>query len=273
MRPFAASPARALATSRALVAAAGTPAAPPARRAALLHALALAALPLLAAAPAPVRAWGERIVGSGTPATEQRPVTGYSGVSVAGGIDLLVRQAAAEAVQVRADDNLLPYLETVVDDGVLQVRWRRGTSVGTRGKVLVTVDAVRLRQLSSSGAGDTVVERVRTPELKVALAGSGSLQLSALDADELGLRISGSGDVRGDGRAGKLEIAIAGSGDVALAGLRADDVAVRIAGSGDAAVSAARTLKVGIAGSGDVRYTGDPVVTTSIAGSGSVKKR
>ena len=63
------------------------------------------------------------------------------------------------------------------------------------------------------------------------------------------------------------------SGDVEAASLDADEVSVRIAGSGDAEVTARKTLAVSIAGSGDVRYRGDPKLTRSIAGSGTVARR
>jgi hypothetical protein len=230
-------------------------------------------LPLLAATALPAAAWGERVTGSGRSATETRSITGFDSVSLSGGMDLLVRQASGESVQVQADDNLLPLLETELDGSTLKVRWKRGTSIDSRSKVLVTVNAVKLRAVSAAGSGDIQVEPFTTPALQLALSGSGNATLKGLSTDELGVRISGSGDVRGDGKAGRISISIAGSGDVALTELRADAVQVRIAGSGDAQVNAQKTLEVSIAGSGDVRYVGEASVSSSIAGSGSVKKK
>jgi hypothetical protein len=53
--------------------------------------------------------------------------------------------------------------------------------------------------------------------------------------------------------------------------LEARDVGIRISGSGDAKVHATETLQVTIAGSGDVRYRGQPKVTKKISGSGDVR--
>ena len=231
------------------------------------------ALLSLACAPLFVQA---ATLGSGKSVTETRTVPEFQAIALAGAMDLLVRQGAQQ-LQVQAEDNLLPLLETVVENtshgATLLVRWKKGINVYTRGKVQVTVSVPRLAALSAAGAGDMKIESFTTPALQVALSGSGDAWLEGLSTDELGVRISGSGDVRGSGKATKLKVGIAGSGDVRLADLRADDVTVKIAGSGDAAVNASKTLEVSIAGSGDVTYTGNASLKSSVAGSGSVSKK
>jgi carbon monoxide dehydrogenase subunit G len=215
--------------------------------------------------------------GSGQAATETRSVAEFQAISLAGSIDLQVRQGAQQTLQVQADDNLIALLETLVEPTshgpTLVVRWKPGQSLRTRAKVLVSVVLPRLTALSASGSGDMRIEPFNTPSLQVAISGSGDAQLVGLTTAELGVRIVGSGDVRGSGTAGRLKVSIAGSGDVRLADLRADDVTVSIAGSGDAAVNAQKSLDVKIAGSGDVTYTGNATLQRSVAGSGSVSKR
>ena len=55
--------------------------------------------------------------GSGHPASEARAVSDFQAISAAGPIKLVVRQTAREALQLRADDNLLPLIETTVEAG------------------------------------------------------------------------------------------------------------------------------------------------------------
>lgn len=215
--------------------------------------------------------------GSGRTATEERALPAFEAIALAGSIDLHVRQGTPQSVEVSADDNLLPLLQTTVEStaqgATLKVGWKRGESIFTRSRVLVTVVVPRLGSLALAGAGDMVVDSFETPALQVSLSGSGDVTLPNLRAGELGIRLAGSGDVGGSGQATKLKVSIAGSGDVKLADMQADDVSVKIAGSGDAAVFAQKTLEVGIAGSGDVTYRGDATVKSSVAGSGSVTKR
>jgi hypothetical protein len=228
--------------------------------------------------PAPALAWGSGITGSGKTATESRTVGEFHGVAAAGSIDLVVRQGAQTPIEVKADDNILPIIETVVESGrngpVLMVRTKKGQSYNTRGPVVVTVTLPKLNLVSVSGAGDARIEPFATTgATRLSVAGSGSIQMVNLATDEISAAIAGSGDIGGDGKAGRLDISIAGSGDVKLGGLRADEVKIGISGSGDAEVQASKTLDVRIAGSGDVVYSGDATVKTSIAGSGSVRKR
>lgn len=234
----------------------------------VVNAACLAALMPFAASAAQAAS----LTGSGTSATEARSVGEFQAIALRGSIDAEVRQGPT-AVSVTADDNLLPHLETVVEGGTLQVRFKSGTSIRTRGKVSVSVSTPRLTSLASAGSGDLRVLGFSTPSLKLSLSGSGDVQLDALSTDELNLSISGSADVKGSGKAGKLGITIAGSGDVRLADMKADDVRVSIAGSGDAEVHAAKALEVSIAGSGDVVYSGDAALKSRVAGSGTIRKR
>jgi Putative auto-transporter adhesin, head GIN domain len=216
--------------------------------------------------------------GSGKAATETREASGFAAISLRGNMDLVVRQGAREGVQVTADDNLLPLLQTVVegsgDQRTLVIQWPRGETVRTRAKTVVTVDVVKLTSVASSGSGDINVESLKTPALKLSISGSSDARLMKLDTDQLNVSISGSGDVSASGRAGKLGLSIAGSGNLRARELAADDVDISIAGSGNADVQAAKTLAVAIAGSGDVAYSGAATLTKSrIAGSGRVRQR
>jgi Putative auto-transporter adhesin, head GIN domain len=245
-----------------------------ARRAAFFTPLlcALAALPVLLPAQALAATSG-----SGKTATETRSVGEFQAIKSAGSMNITVKQGAQTSVQVSADDNLLPLLETSVegsgDSATLLVRWKRGENIHHRSDVKINIVTPRLTLVSASGSGDIQVDGFQTPALQVAVAGSGNARLDQLNTEDLGIRISGSGDVAGQGRAAKMKVSIAGSGSGKLTDLKSDDVSVSIAGSGDAAVNAQKTLSVSIAGSGDVVYTGDAMVKSSVAGSGSVKRR
>lgn len=250
-------------------------------------AAALAAALLLGGLAAPARAddkpgWLQRVglvrtTGSGNLQSEQRSVSGFSAISLKTSVKLVLRQGSREGVEVRADDNIVPLIETrVIDAGgvpTLEIASRPGASYSTKTAPVVTVDLIKLTSLAISGSGDVTGDELKSPALKFAVSGAGDIRLNKLAVDDLSVKVSGSGDIRFNGKAGKLAVAIAGSGDVDTAGLEADDVSVSISGSGDASVNARKTLSVSIAGSGDVIYRGDAVPRTSIAGSGTVTKK
>jgi hypothetical protein len=213
--------------------------------------------------------------GSGRSATESRTPGTFSAIAMRGDIEVRLRQGTRESVQVTADDNLLPLLETVLDGSTLRIQWKAGASVRPRTRPKVTVELLRLDAVDAAGSGPLVVEALKTPALALSIAGSSDATLRQLDADGLlRIGIAGSGNVNVQGRAGRLEVSIAGSGDVDARELMADDASVSIAGSGDADVSARRTLAVSIAGSGNVRYGGGATLAASrVLGSGTVRPR
>lgn len=192
------------------------------------------------------------VTGSGKAATEERNPAGYRGVALSIPGQVEVVQDGREAVSITADDNVLPIIETVVEDGILHIRIRKDHSLRTRTPITAKVHARAIESL--------------------AIAGSGDLTAAALDTPKLAVRISGSGDVKVGGRAGSVEVRVSGSGDVDATRLEAKRASVRISGSGDVSVWAREALEAHVAGSGDVRYYGDPEVARRIAGSGSVRR-
>lgn len=217
------------------------------------------------------------VQGSGKLQTEARNVGSFSAVEVHASMNVVLRQGAREAVELKADDNLLALVETRVisRSGVptLEIRMRDNTSYSSRNPITLTVDVATLTSLSVRGSGNVSGDGLKLPALKIAVAGSGNVKLQKLSLDEASLKISGSGNAELAGKTGRLGLSISGSGDINTRELEADEVSVNIAGSGDAKVNARKSLNVSIAGSGDVEYTGDATVKTSIAGSGHVKKR
>lgn len=211
-------------------------------------ALAIAALGLGASL-----AYAASVNGSGKAVTQQREVTGFTGLGLAIPAVVDVVQGASEGLTLTADDNIAAEIETVVEKGVLQVRWRtRNIDVRQATRIRIALSAKTLESIAISGSGD-----VNAP---------------ALNAGRLSVRISGSGDVKLGGRGDAIDVSISGSGDVNAGKFDTQSAHIRIAGSGDAVVWARKSLEAQVAGSGDIRYYGDPTVAKRIAGSGKVRR-
>ncbi|HUG25749.1 head GIN domain-containing protein [Piscinibacter sp.] len=215
----------------------------------------------------------QQVVGSGKLQSQTRPAHGFNAVSVGGSMTVVLRQGGREGVEVHADDNLLPFIETTVEDGTLRIGVRKGVGYSTRNPVVVTVDLTRLDQLSLGGSGEVVGPGLQVAALSVSAGGSGRVHLPDLQARALRVSLGGSGEVEASGTAQRVELSVGGSGTVDAQALEADEVSVSIGGSGDVSVHARRKLTASVAGSGDVVYRGDPAVERSIVGSGSVEKK
>jgi hypothetical protein len=192
------------------------------------------------------------LVGSGRSVTEERKVTGFTGIALSLPAHVNLVQTTVEGLTVTADDNVVPGIETVVESGVLHLRFRKGTTYTAKSPIRINVSAKAIDSIAVAGAGD-----VNAP---------------GVHAGRLVVTISGSGDVRLGGRVEALDVRISGSGDVDAQRLDAQDATIALAGSGDVVVSARKALKANVAGSGDIGYYGDPAVRKAVVGSGSVRR-
>jgi Putative auto-transporter adhesin, head GIN domain len=215
---------------------------------------------------------GRHISGSGTTGTEQRSITGFTGVETRGSIDIIVSQGSYN-VKVETDQNLLQYVETNVENGHLIVRFRQGVSIGNYHSAKVYVTAPELNAFETHGSGNINGQGKIADKNKmdVDISGSGDIELS-LDCPLIKTETHGSGNITLDGETKSISCGISGSGDVRAANLKSETVKVSVHGSGDVQVYASESLDAEISGSGDVHYKGAPRISTSVHGSGSVTK-
>ncbi|HWJ94625.1 MAG TPA: head GIN domain-containing protein [Telluria sp.] len=218
-------------------------------------------------------AHADTVSGSGNVQKQARQVGHFTGValSLPGTVELHVGNT--ESVTVETDDNLLPLVETVVEDGTLKLRTsRRDTNLRTRNlKIVVTARAVE--RLSLAGSGSIESDPLRGSRLEFTIGGSGALNVKSVEAENVAVKLGGSGDLRvGGGNARNLSVSIGGSGNVEMGKVKIGSASVRVAGSGNATVWVQDSLDATVAGSGDVNYYGDPRVSQSVVGSGGARR-
>jgi len=134
-------------------------------------------------------------VGSGTSATEERAVAGFSAVRVSAAAIVEISIGALVAVRVTADDNLLDNVRTQVVGERLDVGLTGG--VQTRTPILVTVTMPSLTAIEASSAGQARVAGLAGGTLTVGGDSSGRIEVTGVVEDL---------DVRA-GSAARLELA------------------------------------------------------------------
>ncbi|HVI43282.1 MAG TPA: head GIN domain-containing protein [Chitinophaga sp.] len=216
----------------------------------------------------------DRIKGSGNITKEERKVPSFHKLKAEGSMNVFLSQGAEKPAVIEGDDNIIPLIELVEQDGMLKVRYKKNVSISTHHSVNIYLSAPQVDQVSLAGSGDLkLVDKFNLKDdVKVTLSGSGNFS-GALNAPAVEAAIAGSGNMHLTGETRDVSISIAGSGDFDGDELMAENAKVTIAGSGNANVHASVKLDAKIAGSGDVNYKGSPQVSSSVAGSGSVQKR
>jgi Putative auto-transporter adhesin, head GIN domain len=215
---------------------------------------------------------GKRVRGNGNVKTDQRNVSGFQAVQSNGDFDVYV-STGPESVKIEGEDNLLPYIETSVEGGLLKITTKSGYWLKSERGVKVYVSAPQYSKIESNGAGDIIGQSKITGSSKLELEVNGSADIKAeVDAPEVSAHLRGSGDATLSGETKTFSGEILGSGNIKAFDLKSEETNVKIVGSGDADVFSSVKLDVSVAGSGDVRYKGGAQVNSHIAGSGGVKK-
>ena len=195
----------------------------------------------------------------------------FDKIVVAGGYDVKVTTGGAPGASATGGDKLLDETEVVVENRTLKIvpkkneRWSRGKQRNAQ----FTVTTAMLYGAVIAGSGRLAVDKV-DGDFKGEVAGSGNLQIAAVNGGAVEFEIAGSGEVSVAGKAQSTKIVIAGSGDVDASGLAATTADVSIAGSGNVRANASDTASVQIKGSGNVAITGGAKCSVSKAGSGNV---
>ena len=206
-----------------------------------------------------------RVKGSGNIIQETRNVGSFEKVGVSGAFDVFLVKGNEGHLDIKIEDNLLPYLVTEVDGGKLKIKWKKGTNISTRKSVVITV-AVAL-----TGSGDIISkDMIKADHFETAVSGSGDIELE-VEANSLKAAVSGSGDIVLRGSTKTFEAAVAGSGDIGAYNLKSEKAEVKVSGSGDIELTVSKELKARVSGSGDIDYRGNPKIQdVKVSGSGDV---
>jgi hypothetical protein len=190
------------------------------------------------------------VPGSGTIVSETRQVETYRGVRLTGAAKVVYTIADQASCEIEADDNLLPLIDTMVENGTLKISFE--------GSLQPTA---------------TIQIRLAGPPLKsFSLVGSGTFETTEVDSGSFDFSITGSGTGSLSGQTQTLNVSVSGSGKILAPELKTADASIKIAGSGSADLHVDNSLNVSIAGSGKVTYSGEATTANSIAGSGKVEK-
>ena len=217
---------------------------------------------------------GPREPGSGNVISEIRDVEDFHAIEVDYPAQVFVTQGSATSVEVEADDNFLPGLQTRVRNGTLEVFYKTDGKewVNPSKIVKITIVVKQLDDVSFGSAGDLKLEGVEVDKLRVSVSGAGNLDLQDIDVKELSVNLSGAGNVYASGDADEFELEISGFGNFNGKDLHTKTAKVDMSGAGSATVWVDDELDANISGAGSVNYYGSPDVSKNVSGVGSVSR-
>ncbi len=212
--------------------------------------------------------------GSGNVITETRKVESFHAIEVDYPAQVFVKQGSSVSVEVEADDNFLPGLQTRVRNGTLEIFYesenKEWVNPSKGVKIMIVVKDLDLVDIHN--AGDINLEGIESDELRMDVSGAGNLELNDIDVNDLSVDLSGAGNVVASGNADNFNLSISGFGNFNGRDLHSKTANVNMSGAGSATVWVEDELDANISGAGSVNYYGSPDVTKRVSGVGSVSR-
>lgn len=217
---------------------------------------------------------------------ETRQLATFNRVINEGDFDVYIIQDGQSEVTLEAESNLIPSIRTRIEGSALVIDTRDNLRNNFPMKLYVHI--ADIQEVKLSGSGIVHAENLEAEDIEVKISGSGDIFFSGtadavecdisgsgsmdigLNANEIKADISGSGDMEFWGTATNGHFNISGSGSIRAYELLLKACNAKISGSGDIYVSVEDYLDVNISGSGSIYYLGNPVVDVKITGSGQV---
>lgn len=196
--------------------------------------------------------FGKGVRGSGNVATEKRGVAGFNSVDVSGVFQVEIVAGKDYSVEVQADDNVLPLVETKVDGNVLHIDLSEKAS--TRNDLIVRITAPNIERVETTGAAKVTA--------------------SGISNDSFAIESTGASKVNLSGQTAKLDIEITGASLVDAEQLQAVNVDINASGASKIAVNVSGELHSEASGASKIVYSGDPkTVDNHQSGASSISKK
>lgn len=172
-------------------------------------------------------------------------------------------------ISVEGDAEVKDQIRFSLKDGSLAIH-RKDKMFGSGDKVaIINVTMPAPREVVMAGSGKITAPNLAS-KAEVTVAGSGTIESTAISGESLDLTIAGSGNFRAAGTVKSLDMTIAGSGSAEMDALKVDKADISIAGSGSTAFSSDGDVEASIMGSGNVTVKGRARCTVSSMGSGKL---
>ena len=209
------------------------------------------------------------IEGNNDVRSEFRADSAFNQIALSGDFMVMVKPGNEYSVEVSAESNLLPVIETEVVGKTLQIKTSGMHTLLNNHPVELFITTPALVGLSMSGSGMLKTGSFASDHFKIALSGSGDIEATVV-ADMVDADVSGSGTILVKGTAGQSDFVVSGSGKIKSYELQQSRCEALIAGSGTLYLNAIDTVNARLLGSGMVYYINHPVIHTSKFGSGGV---
>jgi len=191
----------------------------------------------------------DKIIGSNKIISEERDLSDFENIDISSIINVNVSYDEAQSVVVKANDNIINRVRTIVSGNTLLIDLKDGSY----DNISVEID-------------------IKIPDVEsIDNEGTGNVDLSGFEnLDKIDFNSVGTGNITAQGSADDLSIELTGTGSFRGFEFLAKNVNAKLTGTGNIEVFCTEELDGSITGTGNIYYKGNPDIDVTITGIGKV---
>lgn len=193
-----------------------------------------------------------RVQGSGNVVKETRDVATFTGIDVGSVFEVTVVAQSEQGIEIEADDNIMPLIQTEVRGGRLHIESDKRFKSSTPVRVRISVQ--NIDELEVSGAASVSVSNLKNDAIKIESSGGSKVTVTGETAD--------------------LKVETSGGAKVFTSELTSVNADIDGSGGSLVEVNVSGELRTKISGGSHVKYAGTPVnIITKKSGGARVSKK
>lgn len=210
--------------------------------------------------------------GNGNVVTEERTVSeDFNEVRGSAGLDVYLSQGDENKIMVEADENLLQYIETSIENGKLHITTSENIGHAESKKIYVTFKELNNIE-ASSGADVTGNSVIKSENLSLKSSSGADLKVEVFAKDLIAKTSSGA-DLEVSGKASSLNADASSGSELNAKELLVINCNAEASSGAGITVNVKEKLETHVSSGGDIDYYGNPVsVNSNKSHSGSVNK-
>lgn len=204
--------------------------------------------------------------------TEERNMNSdFTQIKASSGLKVILEEGATQKVVVEADSNLLPIIETYVENGVLRIRTEENIRNASSKKVYVTYTT--LTEVKASSGSDVIIkDLIKNENLSLDASSGANIEADVFSKD-LYLEASSGANLDISGKTKMLRTKASSGGLIDAENLLSVRCEARASSGGNISVSVKEHLEAKASSGGNIDYYGEPTVQSASKNySGAINK-